>query len=63
MAVPFLFGATAISPTVPPIIWLLASIAFFAGVGREIMKDVMDMAGDRAQGVRSFPMYIGKRNA
>lgn len=63
MAVPFLFGAAAISPNIPPIIWLLASIAFFAGVGREIMKDVMDMAGDRAQGVRSFPMYIGERNA
>ena len=63
MAVPFLFGAAAVSPNIPPIIWFLASIAFFAGVGREIMKDVMDMAGDRAQGVRSFPMYIGERNA
>lgn len=63
MAVPFLFGAAAVSPNIPPVIWLLASIAFFAGVGREIMKDVMDMAGDRAQGVRSFPMYIGERNA
>jgi geranylgeranylglycerol-phosphate geranylgeranyltransferase len=63
MAVPFLFGAAAVSPNIPPIIWLLASIAFFAGVGREIMKDVMDIAGDRSQGVRSFPMYIGERNA
>ncbi len=63
MAVPFLFGAAAVSPNLPPIIWLLTFIAFFAGVGREIMKDVMDMAGDRAQGVRSFPIYIGERNA
>lgn len=63
MAVPFLFGAAAVSQTISPTVCLLASIAFFAGVGREIMKDVMDMAGDRSQGVKSLPIYIGGRNA
>ena len=63
MAVPFLFGAAAVSQTISPTVWLLASIAFFAGVGREIMKDVMDMAGDKSQGVKSLPLYVGVRNA
>jgi geranylgeranylglycerol-phosphate geranylgeranyltransferase len=63
MAVPFLFGASVVSPTIPIAVWFLACIAFLAGVGREIMKDVMDMAGDRSQGVKSLPIYIGERRA
>ena len=63
MAVPFVFGAVAVSPNIPLIILILASIAFLAGWGREIMKDVMDVLGDQEQGVKSLPMYIGKRNA
>lgn len=63
MTVPFLFGAAAVSQTISPTVWLLASIAFFAGVGREIMKDVIDMAGDRSLGVKSLPQYIGERDA
>ena len=63
MAVPFLFGAVAVSQTISAIVWILASISFFVGVGREIMKDVMDMTGDKSQGIRSLPLYIGERNA
>jgi len=63
MAVPFLFGASVISPTIPAVVWLLALIAFLAGVGREIMKDIRDMTGDRSLGVKSLPIHIGKRNA
>jgi len=63
MAVPFLFGASAVSPFIPYVVWLLASIAFLAGAGREIMKDVMDFEGDKTQGVKSLPLYLGVRNA
>lgn len=63
MAVPFLFGASAVSPAISATVWLLASIAFFAGEGREIMKDIMDMAGDKSSGVKSLPLYIGEKNA
>ena len=38
-----------------------AKKAFLAGAGREIMKDVMDFEGDKRQGVKSFPRYIGIR--
>ncbi len=61
MAVPFLFGASAVSSSIPYVVWLLASIAFLAGAGREMMKDVMDFAGDKSQGVKSLPLYLGAR--
>ncbi len=65
MAVPFLFGAAAVLPTgdlsygIPLVVFVLSLIAFFAGSGREMMKDVMDVEGDRVQGVKSFPMVLG----
>jgi len=66
MAIPFVFGAAAVLPekglsfTISPSIFILALIAFLAGSGREIMKDVQDYEGDQERGVRSFPKYIGK---
>ena len=63
MAVPFVFGAVAVSYSVPFVVWVLAFIAFLVGFGREIMKDVMDMKGDSESGVKSIPMYVGERNA
>ncbi len=63
MAIPFLFGAVSVSEDIPLVIWTLAFIAFLAGFGREIMKDVIDIKGDRMQGVKSIPMYIGEKNS
>ena len=69
MAIPFVFGAAAMIQDgslffdVPFVIYILAFIAFLTGVGREIMKDVMDFDGDRAKGVRSFPFYLGVRGS
>ena len=63
MAIPFVFGGTVMSTNIPFIIYLLAAIAFLAGSGREIMKDVMDYEGDKEKGVKSFPKYIGTHNS
>jgi len=65
MAIPFIFGAVAVieekmfSFDIHPVIYVVALIAFLTGLGREIMKDVMDFEGDREKGVKSFPKYIG----
>ena len=65
MAIPFVFGSAAVQPsetmiqTLDPAVVIIALIAFLAGSGREIMKDVMDFTGDQKQGVKSFPKYIG----
>jgi len=67
MAIPFVFGGAAVvsgnafSLNVNPAIVIIALIAFLAGAGREIMKDVQDFEGDKEKGVRSFPRYIGIR--
>ena len=67
MAIPFVFGGAAVVKAdtlffeIPFVIYVVALIAFLAGSGREIMKDVMDFEGDKAEGVKSFPKYIGLR--
>jgi geranylgeranylglycerol-phosphate geranylgeranyltransferase len=68
MAIPFVFGGATVLGNnafslgvINPAIYVIALIAFLAGAGREIMKDVMDFEGDMRQGVKSFPRYIGIR--
>lgn len=68
MAIPFIFGGVSVLHNNPftieainPVIYIVALIAFLAGTGREIMKDVQDFEGDKGKGVRSFPKYIGMR--
>lgn len=69
MAIPFIFGGVAVAAKdtlffeIPPAIYIIALIAFLAGSGREIMKDVMDFEGDKEKGVKSFPKYIGPRGS
>jgi len=69
MAIPFIFGGASIlnennfNISMHPAIFVVALIAFLSGAGREIMKDVMDFEGDKAQGVKSFPKYIGIRKS
>jgi len=65
MAIPFIFGGASVLKSniiimdLSPAIIIVALIAFLAGSGREIMKDVMDFKGDIKTGVKSFPKYIG----
>jgi len=66
MAIPFIFGGATVLGNngfsfeiINPAIYIVALIAFLAGAGREIMKDVMDFEGDKVKGVKSFPRYIG----
>jgi geranylgeranylglycerol-phosphate geranylgeranyltransferase len=67
MAIPFVFGGAAVlsiqefTLNLSPAIFIIFCIAFTAGVGREIMKDVMDVKGDQKAGVKSFPQYLGRR--
>lgn len=69
MAIPFIFGGASVIDNnslifdIHPAIYIIAFIAFLAGSGREIMKDVMDYEGDSKSGVKSFPKYIGTRKS
>jgi geranylgeranylglycerol-phosphate geranylgeranyltransferase len=69
MAIPFVFGAASsltdnvFSINLSPAVIIISLIAFLSGVGREMMKDVMDFKGDKEEGVKSFPKYIGIKNS
>ena len=42
---------------------ILSIIAFFGNYGREILKDVEDIKGDRIEKARTLPIVIGKNRA
>jgi geranylgeranylglycerol-phosphate geranylgeranyltransferase len=58
----FLFGAAAARSlgTAPVVLFLLAALSTLA---REIVKDVEDAPGDRAEGLRTLPVVVGERAA
>ncbi|MFB6103799.1 MAG: geranylgeranylglycerol-phosphate geranylgeranyltransferase [Halobacteriaceae archaeon] len=58
----FLFGAAAVE-AVGVTAAVLAGLAALATFGREIIKDIEDMAGDRDQGLHTLPIVVGDRRA
>ena len=62
-SIPFIFGSFAVSSKVCLPAMILALIAFLSNLGREIMKDLLDIQGDRARGVRSLPLLLGEKSA
>ena len=67
MAIAFLFGFVAAGTDIMHIgmaVWVLCAGAASAGFGRELVKTVQDMKGDReARGSKSLPHVIGARNS
>lgn len=61
MAVPFVYGNFIVSSQVDSILFLLVSMAFLTGLGREIIKSIQDMAGDKKYGRRTMPIVAGKK--
>ncbi len=59
MAAPFLYGSIIASNSISIPILILSLIAFISGLGREIMKDIEDVFGDRTRSVRSVPVVKG----
>ena len=57
----FLFGGAALGePLGADVLFLLAAVATLT---REIVKDVEDIAGDRQEGLRTFPIVVGRTPA
>ena len=56
----FLFGGAAVDSM--DLALILAALAFFASLGREIVKDIQDIRGD-AETRKTLPMRIGRRGA
>lgn len=59
----FLFGGAAVGRLLAPGLLVMAGLAAAATLGRELVKDVEDVAGDREEGLRTLPIVVGERPA
>ncbi|GGI98632.1 geranylgeranylglycerol-phosphate geranylgeranyltransferase [Halobellus salinus] len=59
----FLFGAAAVGRVADPAAVVLFALAALATLSREVVKDVEDTEGDRAEGLRTLPIVAGERTA
>jgi geranylgeranylglycerol-phosphate geranylgeranyltransferase len=59
----FLFGGAAVGRPLAPGLLVMAGLAAAATLGRELVKDVEDVAGDREEGLRTLPIVAGERLA
>lgn len=57
----FVYGGLAVNTVLPTLI--PAVFAFFFHLAREIIKDIEDMRGDRAQRATTFPIVYGEEHA
>lgn len=57
----FLFGGAAVGNVMDTTV--LFVLAGFATLGREIVKDVEDIRGDREEGLRTLPIVIGRKRS
>ena len=63
MAVPYVFGGVAIGKGSDVMLWSLALTSFLAGTGREVVKTISDVEGDKARDVRSIAITKGEKMA
>ncbi len=64
--IPCIYGCFMVEE-VSGILWanmmVLGGTAFLYGFGREVMKDIIDLEGDRLRGIKTAPMVMGSRRA
>lgn len=64
MAIPFIFGGLIVEPErIELVLLILAAIAFLAGFGREVMKDIADIKGDALRDIKSIARVYGVEKA
>jgi geranylgeranylglycerol-phosphate geranylgeranyltransferase len=64
LAIPFVYGGVISGGRVlDSLLLFMASTSFLAGVGREIVKAMADVPGDKERGVRSYASVHGMRAA
>lgn len=63
VAIPFLYGSLALLDWVPLNVLLFAAMAFLSNTGREVTKGVVDVKGDRSEGVKTLAVRYGEKTA
>jgi len=63
VAIPFIYGSITVVNQVQLSVLLFAIMAFLSNTGREITKGIVDVKGDRAEGVKTLAVRYGEKNA
>jgi geranylgeranylglycerol-phosphate geranylgeranyltransferase len=63
VAIPFIYGSVTVSGTVETNVMLFAAMAFLSNTGREITKGIVDVKGDKTEGVRTLAVQFGEKKA
>ncbi len=63
LAIPYIFGSIAVGVYGINLAYLLATTSFLAGLGREVLKGIADVAGDKVRGIRSLAITYGSSRA
>ena len=63
VAIPFIYGSIAVLNSVPLSVMLFTSMAFLSNTGREITKGIVDVKGDKAEGIKTLAVRYGEKSA
>lgn len=62
-ALPFYYGSIVVGKVYDEKILIFYTIAFTTALGREIIKGIRDIAGDKKSGIKTLPVVLGARNS
>jgi geranylgeranylglycerol-phosphate geranylgeranyltransferase len=63
VAIPFIYGSIAVLNYVPLSVLLFTLMALLSNTGREITKGIVDVKGDKVEGIKTLAVRYGERNA
>jgi geranylgeranylglycerol-phosphate geranylgeranyltransferase len=63
VAIPFIYGSITVLSSVPLSVLLFTLMAFLSNTGREITKGIVDVKGDKAEGIKTLAVRYGAKNA
>ena len=63
LAIPYIFGSIALGNYAVNLAYLLALTSFIAGLGREVLKGISDIAGDKIRNIKSIAISYGVEKA
>jgi len=63
VAIPFIYGSITVLSQVPLSVVIFTLMAFLSNTGREITKGIVDVTGDKAEGVKTLAVHYGEKSA
>ncbi len=63
VAIPFIYGGIAVSNRISLLIILFSTMAFLTNMGREVIKGIADVEGDKIGGINTIAVQVGLKYA